>query len=134
MDGGGGGTDPWTAATGTDTVGYASAAAGVTVGLGLSTAQNTVGAGTDTLLNFLKTLPAQPSTTPFPATAAPTRWMAAGELTPSAMRRRPALLRARPCAYDSPEHRRGGHGHPPGILENLTGSAFNDTLSQQQQQ
>lgn len=49
---GGGGNDTLDGGAGTDTASYANAAIGVTVNLGLATAQDTVGAGTDTLANF----------------------------------------------------------------------------------
>jgi len=49
---GGLGDDTLNGNTGTDTASYANATAGITVSLGLGTAQNTGGAGIDTLSNF----------------------------------------------------------------------------------
>ncbi|NEJ60775.1 type I secretion C-terminal target domain-containing protein [Rhizobium leguminosarum] len=49
---GGAGNDTLTGGMGTDTATYANAASGVTVNLATATAQNTVGAGTDTMSGF----------------------------------------------------------------------------------
>ena len=51
---GGGGDDSLDGGTGVNLVSYASATAAVTVSLAIHTAQNTVGAGNDTLVNFSK--------------------------------------------------------------------------------
>lgn len=49
---GGAGNDTLDGGSGTDTVSYATAAAGVTVNLALTTAQNTIGAGSDIITTF----------------------------------------------------------------------------------
>lgn len=132
---GGAGNDVLTGGTGTDTVTYSAATAGVTVNLTTTTGQNTVGAGTDTITGFenltgsgfADTLTGDGNNNVIQGLAG-NDVMVGGSGTDTVTYVDAASAVTVSLATTSAQNTVGAGTDTISGFENLTGSAFNDTL------